>query len=1155
MALGPRVFSPMLRYRVGRGGTALAVYYQRSDNVPEMRASDKLATYYAANPEVGAAVQALPGTHATVQAGLGIDPSKPLTTGEFANILSGKRADGSAIPGKSAQTKNTFIDFTFYGPKSFSVAMAFASPDERNLLAGAYRTALTKLINHISDEIGTASIGANTGNRNRPHNREPAHIAVFPIQHTTARPTVQIAVDGDTKIYELKIAGDPHWHTHIIVPNAAFTESGRVTSIHQDGLKGRIHEWGALGQAFLATELRKGLGVEVEFDNDPSKPALKRMSRLSSIPQWVDDLFSKRGRKGEEIAREYAAKQGLDWDTMAPRDRERWVTNSVLKSKLGKDASLGEFASWMAQGAAAGYEHRSVLRPGREQEPAPIHERHAAAYRVALPLVEEEFERRAVIEGSTVRAMAAKALISTGVEDAREVSDITRAMRTEGVVQDGTRTALHHAYDPGHRYARVTTQLSVELETEAIGLLKAAYEDKSVRIPREIMDRAVAEVSARDGLDFTTPHGLAQRAQMDSVGEGSRAWAGVGIAGSGKSTTFLPVVHAMHAMGRDTWGTTNAWRQTEGLKDAGVGGDRRPKRRRHRRELDKSRLTGWDISPDRIMALRPFIKAAQKGELLLTPNSTLFLDELGQIGTRDVLDLGRLRAQYGFQLVMTGDYLQNQNISAGNPFEIVRRAFGAVPELTSSIRQIAAGEREIETVTMWREGRAAEALARRLEEGRLHIVPGGYSDTVRASVDLWWKLREENKDTPKYTLAISAPTNADTRAISEEIRGRRRAAGEIGPDLLQLMTVDQNPASVPANLRVAAGDRMRLFDRVHGRDPATGRSAIVGSNGSVVTVLDADNSGMVVQKASGGIAKVKWDSLRQEGGPIRLAYGDAVTGNARQSETVTDHITVMPAGSSAVNAFQIYPLDSRHRRTSHIVTSQGAEKSELRERWPLGDPRGQENDKATVQGYILENMAKNLSRQDRKTLAVEMMETGKHIQMGTLLADRGFHAEDYEARSARDAARQAAEAEAARLAGLLRARSEILAKADEALERFDAWQERAVVAAEAAAVVEGRSSYGEAMDALTARLALPTTANLDELDARVERLGDKLRDAIENMDDDMAEKAQRGPQITQEERNRIAEQHVATTTQQQQTVAQQEQLRQQERQQDRDLGL
>lgn len=969
----------MLTYRygssVGSSAMGMAKYYQSSEHVPEM-----MAGYYAGS---NAEAQAVPRAelHPTVADGLGITAGKPLTVDELANLLAGKRADGEAIAGK-APTKNAFIDFTFSAPKSFSVALIHAAPEERALLEKAYTDAVASLMDVIRAKIGSASVGKTGGNFAR--NREPAEIAMIPIEHHTARPTLSVANGEDTDSIKMTIPGDPQRHTHIITLNAAFVaETGRVTSLYQDALQQSIIEWGAIGQALLATNLRK-LGVNVELDKTPGLSFNDRMARLIDVPRWVCDLYSKRHARGEDTAREYAVKHGLDFDAMTPKQKAEAFGASIHKGRLSKQPGLNEYESWMQQAREANYKHRSVLRPGQDQELRPAAERHKQAYDVALPLINDQLERRAVLEGSVARVAAAKGLIETGIESADEVNTITAAMRSEGVQQDGKMTSLHWAIDPAKRYARVTTQLSVEMEQEAIGLLRAAAADHSVSLTPAQIERAVATVSARDGLDFTTEHGVKQRAFANMLGSSGRASCGVGIAGSGKSSTLRVLVEAWHSAGQETYGITLAWRQTQGLRDAGVG-----KRAKRRFEPDRDTLVAAGVDAERTFALNPFLKRVHDGRVKLTQKSTVIIDEVALVGTKQILELARLQAKHGFHIVAIGDDMQCQSIEAGSTINLARRAFGEgnVPELLSSVRQLT--ERERETAQMWREGNATEALARKDKDGTLHIVPGGYADAIKATVDLWSERTTENRNQPGFSLGISVPTNADGRAIGEAIRLRRRSAGEVGPDLLSLAACDQNGDTY--TLAIAKGDRVRLFDRVRGHN-STGRVSIAGVNGTVVEVLSADRDGMDVRKPSGLVARIGWDALRKDNGPIRLTYGDAVTIDARQSDTVTEHITSMPSGSSAVNGFKAYTAESRHRVAAWLVTSQGAEKDQIQQRRPLGDPRNRETDAAEIKDAVLVNMARNMSEQPTKTLAVDFMDRAVGLRSGTVDAGMaGWH--------------------------------------------------------------------------------------------------------------------------------------------------------------------
>jgi len=137
--------------------------------------------------------------------------------------------------------------------------------------------------------------------------------------HYTARPTVEvIKTDRSGQTYtELhtfksaggRVAGDMQLHTHTAVFNAVLTESGRIGGLWFDQLDGRVKEWGALYQAYLATNLRKH-GVEVVPDDRTE------MARLVAVPERVTEHFSKRTMGGTAAARAYAAEQGLDWDAL-----------------------------------------------------------------------------------------------------------------------------------------------------------------------------------------------------------------------------------------------------------------------------------------------------------------------------------------------------------------------------------------------------------------------------------------------------------------------------------------------------------------------------------------------------------------------------------------------------------------------------------------------------------------------------------------------------------------------------------------------------------------------------------------------------------------------------------------------------------------------
>ena len=117
---------------------------------------------------------------------------------------------------------------------------------------------------------------------------------------------------------------------------------------------------------------------------------------------------------------------------------------------------------------------------------------------------------------------------------------------------------------------------------------------------------------------------------------------------------------------------------------------------------------------------------------------------------------------------------------------------------------------------------------------------------------------------------------------------------------------------------------------------------------------------------------------------VRLAYGSALTIDSRQSETLTDHLTLFPAGTASVNAFKMYPADTRNREDSQIIVSQGAEKQEVRARRPMGDPWLSSATDVEMREAIMANMARNLSRQPEKQLGVEFIDRSIDLDYGAV---------------------------------------------------------------------------------------------------------------------------------------------------------------------------
>jgi hypothetical protein len=281
---------------------------------------------------------------------------------------------------------------------------------------------------------------------------------------------------------------------------------------------------------------------------------------------------------------------------------------------------------------------------------------------------------------------------------------------------------------------------------------------------------------------------------------------------------------------------------------------------------------------------------------------------------------------------------------------------------------------------MFRDGRTAEAIDRKLANGTLKLVAGEYEHAAQAVIDLWVERRAANADRRDYSLSISAPTNHDAHVLSAALREQRRKLGEIGPDQLTIKAaITSGPAAETYDIPLAVGDRVRLFKRTNATYPETGTVGAIGRNGTVLTVADIVEAGLVLRTAAGREGLVAWSSLKDDrDGRMRLAYGDVLTTNTSQGSTVTEHIFAMPAGSKHVTAFGAYTSGSRHREQSFIVGSEGAERGEVASRRPLGDGRW------ITPTDVVQNLARNLARQPEKDSALAVVENAENLRRGNV---------------------------------------------------------------------------------------------------------------------------------------------------------------------------
>ena len=135
------------------------------------------------------------------------------------------------------------FDLTFCAPKSVSLVRALRTDDVvAKAIADAHATALAEAMEYLAAHAGYTRVhNPRTGEKDLV--RLPGLIAVA-YQHETSR------------------CGDPHLHTHVIVPNRQARADGQLVSVDGTSLYHEAKAAGVIYQATLRRELHQSMGFE-----------------------------------------------------------------------------------------------------------------------------------------------------------------------------------------------------------------------------------------------------------------------------------------------------------------------------------------------------------------------------------------------------------------------------------------------------------------------------------------------------------------------------------------------------------------------------------------------------------------------------------------------------------------------------------------------------------------------------------------------------------------------------------------------------------------------------------------------------------------------------------------------------------------------------
>ncbi len=514
--------------------------------------------------------------------------------------------------------------------------------------------------------------------------------------------------------------------------------------------------------------------------------------------------------------------------------------------------------------------------------------------------------------------------------------------------------------------AKVTHTRQIEIETELALAARRAAMDYGGALSAETLSVAIDSSGLLRAGDRT--HAALQASAVHLLGSGPALSVLTGVAGAGKTSLLRPLVAAYREdrrfspNGRDVIGVAVAWRQAEALRATGI---------------------------QETYALEPLLGALASEQLRPSRNTVVVIDEVSQVPLPAMLTLLKVQAATGLTLKALGDPEQCQAIGAGDTVELLRRVLPPehMPEILTTVRQRRQRERLV--AGLFREGRAADALRIKREDGTARLVGGEYDQDVDEIAELFLRRRDalaaSQRPGDDPVVTVSALTNADARNISKAIRLRLRERGEITGEEVICPAVDGR--GTVSELPIAAGDELRLFRRVHGR-ASDGTTRLVGCNGDFVQGVLVRAEGLRLRSRAGRVADVEWWRLADPTGQgLMLGPGYCLTVDAAQGMTATEHINALPRGSAGATAFKTYVAESRHTEPPYPIISEAAvREAELAAR-PIGE------DQPVSHEELWRRVADDMSAKPRKALATDLLRNLQAAVVRGEIAKRRIEAE------------------------------------------------------------------------------------------------------------------------------------------------------------------
>ena len=848
------------------------------------------------------------------------------------------------------------FDLTFSADKTVSAVWAMAAGNDQAEIAKAHDDAVRSALDLIIKEHCSWT-------RHRPDSDADMQVMAAKLMAATFQ-------------HQSSRAGDPQLHTHAVIFNFTEGEDGKYRALHAQPLYAWMRTAGAVYRSALAYNLRQ-LGFDTERHGRKGE-----MIRIKGDLDEIVHVWSKRRRAI------VAASRLLGFTTADNPALAERINKRTRDSKEKGVDPLAKSLRWDLESNAIyedvdGFIESLRTHTALKQGDPVLHELVHELRAIPDTLTENE----AVWKITDV--MREVALVTAGVIKPGSIAQVTEAVLQYAEVVELDRWGDGPNVQADLAHTRVfSTPAQIERERNIRHLAASLYVQPAEPIPEELVEEHLIQLEA-SGYPLSDE----QAAAIRRACTGQRNLIIEGAAGSGKSTTLLPIADIAREAGWKVYGTANAWRTANELGD-------------------ECRIPTWCV--------KTVLNRYRNGTLEFDDRSLILVDEAGQLSVRQAEALLTISGQTGARILWAGDTRQQQPIEAGPGLRLIRDIIGSV-EVKTIRRQRAdaedilvqvyeldeedaraaladmTAERALEIVAAYRalddppavkpwqiaasealrDKKTDEAIAAYAARNRIHLADD-LEDTLRTLVDDWDQHRN---DAPDESRLVIARTHAELGALTPVLRERSLTKEQLQQESPLTVAGDytDRKQTRPKSLLVAPGDQ--LVVRANCRDLGFVNGTLLTVT-AIANVEDEDGTSRITlsaRTADGRDVSFEpdqvrhWDPDRGLHGLPCLDYGYAITFSSAQGDTV-DRAFVLADDRPAIET--IYPALTRHRDRLDIYCNTAPIRLNISDDRPEA-----EDDNDVTDAQVLERLAKAWKRSDPKRAALDHIldpETRKH---------------------------------------------------------------------------------------------------------------------------------------------------------------------------------